>query len=143
MNDKRPLIDTSIMRDAHALLRGRRSVRCYRPQMPPVEALDRIFASAAMAPSAHNRQPWRYVVATGAVTKARLADVMGVRLTADRGRDGGRPRRHPARCGTLLPMRIASVDGSSSKRMKAAPRAENFFSFDRDWRDLAHYLRDF
>lgn len=91
MNDIRPLIDTSIMRDAHALLRGRRSVRWFRPQMPPVEALDRIFASAAMAPSAHNRQPWRYVVATGAATKARLADVMGVRLAADRGRDGDAP----------------------------------------------------
>jgi coenzyme F420-0:L-glutamate ligase / coenzyme F420-1:gamma-L-glutamate ligase len=82
------LIDVSLRHTAHALLRGRRSIRYYGPDLPPAEVLDRIFTSAAMAPSAHNRQPWRYVVVTDARSKERLAEVMSVRLAADRRRDG-------------------------------------------------------
>jgi nitroreductase len=64
------------------LLRGRRSVRYYRSELPPADVLERILASATMAPSAHNRQPWRYFVVTDDGIKARLADVMGVRECA-------------------------------------------------------------
>ena len=88
MNEMTRVIDTPIVQNAHALLRGRRSVRYYRSELPPADVLDRIFTSAAMAPSAHNRQPWRYFVVTDDGIKARLADVMGVRLAADRRHDG-------------------------------------------------------
>ena len=88
MNEMTRVIDTSLMQKAHALLRGRRSVRYYRSELPPADVLERILASAAMAPSAHNRQPWRYFVVTDDGIKARLADVMGVRLAADRRCDG-------------------------------------------------------
>jgi coenzyme F420-0:L-glutamate ligase/coenzyme F420-1:gamma-L-glutamate ligase len=88
MNEMTRVIDTSIAQNAHALLRGRRSVRYYRTELPPADLRDRILASAAMAPSAHNRQPWRYFVVTDDGIKARLADVMGARLAADRRRDG-------------------------------------------------------
>lgn len=73
---------------AHALLRSRRSIRRYRPEKPALDALARIFESAAFAPSAHNRQPWRYLVIADDRHKADLARAMGARLAADRRRDG-------------------------------------------------------
>lgn len=75
-------------RQAHALLSGRRSIRRYRPQRPPDSVITRLLDSAALAPSAHNRQPWRYVVITDEALKARLTRAMGARLTADRRHDG-------------------------------------------------------
>lgn len=73
---------------AHALLRGRRSIRSYRPECPPDRLIDRIFASVATAPSAHNRQPWRFLVLRDAALKTRLARAMGACLAADRRADG-------------------------------------------------------
>ena len=73
---------------AHAVMRGRRSIRSYRPEGLPDDVIDRIFASAAAAPSAHNRQPWRYLVVRDAALKAGLAQAMGAQLAADRRADG-------------------------------------------------------
>lgn len=73
---------------AHSLLQARRSIRAYRPACPPDDVIDRVFASAAAAPSAHNRQPWRYLVLRDAALKARLAQAMGARLATDRRADG-------------------------------------------------------
>ena len=87
MNDVTPVIAPLDAEKAHAFLRGRRSIRYYRTDVPAQGALDRIFASAAMAPSAHNRQPWRYLVIRDAALKARLARAMGERLATDRRRD--------------------------------------------------------
>lgn len=88
MNDNTPVIAPLLAESAHALLRGRRSVRYYRQETPPRVVLDRIVQSAAMAPSAHNRQPWRYLIVTDAAVKERLARTMGARLAEDRRRDG-------------------------------------------------------
>jgi coenzyme F420-0:L-glutamate ligase/coenzyme F420-1:gamma-L-glutamate ligase len=74
--------------DAHRLLRGRRSIRRYRPDAVGHDVLERLFLSAAAAPSAHNRQPWRYLVIEDAGAKSALARAMGERLAADRARDG-------------------------------------------------------
>lgn len=52
------------------------------------ETIDRLLEAAIWAPSAHNRQPWRFAVITGATEKSRLAKAMGVRLRADRTADG-------------------------------------------------------
>jgi coenzyme F420-0:L-glutamate ligase / coenzyme F420-1:gamma-L-glutamate ligase len=73
---------------AHRLMRERRSIRRYRPDAVGRDVLDRLFLSAASAPSAHNRQPWRYLVIEDAAAKQALARAMGERLAADRGRDG-------------------------------------------------------
>jgi F420 biosynthesis protein FbiB-like protein len=74
---------------AHAVINGRRSVRRYRPAAPvPRDTLRRILQAAIAAPSAHNRQPWRFVVVAD---KQGLADAMGNRLAADRTRDGDDP----------------------------------------------------
>jgi coenzyme F420-0:L-glutamate ligase/coenzyme F420-1:gamma-L-glutamate ligase len=70
-----------------ALLRGRRSIRRYLPQPVPRESLDAILETATYAPSAHNRQPWRFALVQEDATKERLARAMGERLRADRLRD--------------------------------------------------------
>ncbi len=74
-------------REAHTLIRSRRSIRAYCPDRPAREVLERLFVTAAAAPSAHNRQPWRYLVIEQPELKARLAAAMGARLAADRLRD--------------------------------------------------------
>ena len=73
---------------AHDPLRSRRSVRWYRPEPVGADILDRILTSAGRAPSAHNRQPWRYLVLTEPAAKVALARTMGARLADDRQRDG-------------------------------------------------------
>jgi coenzyme F420-0:L-glutamate ligase / coenzyme F420-1:gamma-L-glutamate ligase len=72
----------------HHMLRTRRSIRRFLPGAPAPEMLDRLFTSAAGAPSAHNRQPWRFLVVAETATKAALARAMGARLADDRRRDG-------------------------------------------------------
>jgi coenzyme F420-0:L-glutamate ligase / coenzyme F420-1:gamma-L-glutamate ligase len=74
--------------EAHALFRRRRSIRHYEARQPSDAALARILASAGQAPSAHNRQPWRFLLVADRDDKARLANAMGARLAADRRRDG-------------------------------------------------------
>jgi F420 biosynthesis protein FbiB-like protein len=72
-------------------MRSRRSIRRYLPGAVGRDVLERLFLSAAAAPSAHNRQPWRYLVIADPSAKAALARAMGERLTADRARDGDPP----------------------------------------------------
>src|SRR6202522_829290 len=72
----------------HRLMRSRRSIRTYCSDAISADLLERLFLSAAAAPSAHNRQPWRYVVIEEAQRKTALAHAMGQRLGDDRRRDG-------------------------------------------------------
>ncbi len=67
---------------------ARRSVRRYVPQPLARELLDSLLQAAVCAPSAHNRQPWRFLVIEAASTKEALARAMGEKLRADRSRDG-------------------------------------------------------
>jgi coenzyme F420-0:L-glutamate ligase/coenzyme F420-1:gamma-L-glutamate ligase len=67
---------------------SRRSIRRYRPQPIANALIDSILQAATCAPSAHNRQPWRFAVVKDAVVKERLARAMGERLRADRMSDG-------------------------------------------------------
>lgn len=48
--------------DLHTFLRTRRSIRRFRPDPVPDEVIARILETAAHAPSAHNLQPWRFVI---------------------------------------------------------------------------------
>jgi coenzyme F420-0:L-glutamate ligase / coenzyme F420-1:gamma-L-glutamate ligase len=67
---------------------SRRSVRRYVPQPLPRELIDSLLQAAVTAPSAHNRQPWRFLVIEASQTKQTLARAMGDKLRADRSRDG-------------------------------------------------------
>jgi F420 biosynthesis protein FbiB-like protein len=72
-------------------MRARRSIRRYRPDPIPRETIDQLLDAATWAPSAHNRQPWRFAVLQSPAVKERLALAMGNRLRADRARDGDPP----------------------------------------------------
>jgi F420 biosynthesis protein FbiB-like protein len=73
------------------LMSGRRSIRRYLPKLVEPGSLEQILRAAAWAPSAHNRQPWRFVPIAAAAPKERLARAMGERLSADRLADGDDP----------------------------------------------------
>ncbi|WP_230427094.1 nitroreductase family protein [Cupriavidus yeoncheonensis] len=66
------------------LLQHRRSIRRYLDCPIPEQTLDRLLEAAINAPSAHNRQPWRFVVLRAAADKASLARAMGRKLRMDR-----------------------------------------------------------
>ncbi len=55
------------------------------------DIIRRIFIAAGRAPSAHNRQPWRFRLVKTSAEKQGLAAAMGERLEADRNRDGDDP----------------------------------------------------
>lgn len=69
--------------DPHTFLRSRRSVRRFRPEPIPDATVERMLATAVCAPSAHNRQPWRFCVVRSAETKSRLADAMAADFRRD------------------------------------------------------------
>ena len=71
-----------------AALHTRRSLRRYRPELPSQALLEQVLNAAIQAPSAHNRQPWRFVVLRDAERKAGLAQAMGAQLRADLQADG-------------------------------------------------------
>ena len=66
----------------------RRSIRRYRPEPVPEELLRRLLTAAIWAPSAHNRQPWRFAVVTTKARKAALAEAMAERWQEDMTRAG-------------------------------------------------------
>lgn len=72
----------------YRLVADRRSIRRYEASTIPAETLDRVLAAARWAPSAHNRQPWRFAILTPFHWKDRLARAMGDRLRRDRLADG-------------------------------------------------------
>jgi nitroreductase len=56
------------------LVAARFSCRAYRSDPVPRAAVEQILEAARLAPSACNRQPWRFAVATDAALRARLLD---------------------------------------------------------------------
>ena len=64
------------------LMTSRRSVRRFRPEPPPRALIERVIQSAVTAPSASNKQPWRFLVVTGRATIQDLAAL--VRTAVDR-----------------------------------------------------------
>lgn len=67
---------------------GRRSIRRYRSGRITRAMIDSLLQVATSAPSAHNRQPWRFRVLIDDAEKIALAQAMGARLRRDRGADG-------------------------------------------------------
>lgn len=69
-------------------IHARRSIRRYTAEPVPAELVERLLTAAVWAPSAHNRQPWRFAVIQTGSAKLTLATVMGDRLRSDRLADG-------------------------------------------------------
>ncbi len=60
--------------DVFEAIRTRRSIRKYKPELIPDAKLEIILDAARLAPSAANRQPWRFVVVQNADRKKTLAE---------------------------------------------------------------------
>lgn len=72
-------------------LRGRRSVRRYALRPVEAELVEMLIEAAHWAPSAHNRQPWRFVVLDDAAARRWLAEAMAATWQADLLADGAAP----------------------------------------------------
>ena len=70
------------------LARGRRSVRRYAAQAVPADLVNRLLEAAHWAPSAHNRQPWRFVLLNDAALRRRLAEAMAAQWQSELLADG-------------------------------------------------------
>jgi coenzyme F420-0:L-glutamate ligase/coenzyme F420-1:gamma-L-glutamate ligase len=70
---------------------ARRSVRRYRPSSVDRDAVQRLLTAASCAPSAHNKQPWRFAVLDTLQSRHSLALAMGRKLRHDRAADRDAP----------------------------------------------------
>lgn len=59
-----------------SLMRERRSIRRFREESLPVGTLERLLEAARWAPSASNRQPFRFMAIEEAATRTRMADLV-------------------------------------------------------------------
>ena len=64
-------------------IKERRSVRKYQAKPVPQEAIEEVLAAAGWAPSAHNAQPWRFIVLADPEVKRKLAEAMAKSWAAD------------------------------------------------------------
>jgi len=97
--------------DLHTFLRTRRSIRRFKPEPVPDPVIQNILSTATYAPSAHNRQPWRFVVLTDQAAKTRLAEAMAQDFERDLLRDG------------VAAEKIQAQVKRSKERINAAPVA--------------------
>src|ERR1700690_2307269 len=73
--------------DLQSFLRSRRSVRRFKTYPVPESIIRNILTTATYAPSAHNRQPWRFVVVTRQDVKSNMADAMALDFRHDLEKD--------------------------------------------------------
>lgn len=90
------------------VIRGRRSLRRYTDCPVEAEAVAQLLEAAHWAPSAHNRQPWRFVLLDDATTRRRLAEAMAANWQADLLADGAAPEQASRRA-ALSVQRIAGA----------------------------------
>jgi F420 biosynthesis protein FbiB-like protein len=110
--------------DLHGFLRSRRSIRRFAADSVPPEVIDRMLTTATFAPSAHNRQPWRFAVVSTASGKSRLADSMATEYRSDLTADG------------MAAGRIEALVEKSRAFINAAPLA---IVLCMDLSDMDHY----
>lgn len=66
--------------DLFDAIRSRRSIRKYKPDPIPDEDIRKIIEAATLAPSASNKQMWRFLVVSNKDVLARMKDVIIARL---------------------------------------------------------------
>jgi coenzyme F420-0:L-glutamate ligase / coenzyme F420-1:gamma-L-glutamate ligase len=69
-------------------IKKRRSIRKYLPREVSQKIVLDVLEAAGCAPSAHNSQPWRFIVLQDPSVKRRLADAMADAWAKDMQRDG-------------------------------------------------------
>lgn len=70
------------------IVHSRRSTRRYSSRPVDKALLERLLDAARWAPSAHNRQPWRFCMVTGTENKQALSEAMGQQWERDLIADG-------------------------------------------------------
>jgi len=120
--------------DLHNFLRARRSIRRFTTDPVPDSVIKNILATAMFAPSAHNRQPWRFVVITTPAVKESLANAMAVDFERDLTRDGlstekiqaqvkrSRDRITSAPVAILLCLDMSEMDSYPDEKRRQAER---------------------
>ena len=69
-------------------IKERRSVRKYLARPVPKKTIKEALVAAGWAPSAHNAQPWRFIILADALVKRELAEAMAESWAADIAKDG-------------------------------------------------------
>ena len=69
-------------------MRTRRSVRRFKQEPVPTPVVERILQTAAFAPSAHNLQPWRFVVVETIIAKEKLEKALTDKMRIDMAAQG-------------------------------------------------------
>jgi len=70
------------------VIRDRRSIKEYSSKEISKEVFSRILEAGRWAPSAHNAQPWRFIVIKDSVLKQKLAEDMAGRWDEDMSKNG-------------------------------------------------------
>ncbi|MFN2119904.1 MAG: nitroreductase family protein [Anaerolineales bacterium] len=116
----------------HTFLCSRRSVRQFKSAAVAQDVVRRILLTATCAPSAHNRQPWRFAVVTDANRRSVLADTMAERFREDLERDGtpsdqveAQVQRSRGRIGAAPVVIVLCTDLSEMDQYSDASRAES------------------
>jgi nitroreductase len=65
------------MMEFYKVVKTRRSVRAYKPEMPDKKAINRVLETTRQAPSGSNRQPWKFILVTDAVKRGQLQKACG------------------------------------------------------------------
>ena len=102
---------STITTDLHNFLRTRRSIRRFKPDPIPDSVVENILTTATFAPSAHHRQPWRFVIVADSSARLKLAEAMATDFERDLTRDG------------LPPDKIHTQINRSKERITSAPIA--------------------
>lgn len=95
--------------DLHAFLRSRRSIRRFNTDHVSTAVIERMIETATFAPSAHNRQPWRFAIVTETSIKSQLSEAMAVAFRRDLEKDG------------VPPAEVKGRMEKSSSRINSAP----------------------
>jgi F420 biosynthesis protein FbiB-like protein len=117
--------------DFTQLIQSRRSIRRYQDRPVAPALLEELLTAATWAPSAHNRQPWRFCVVTSHEVKLALSQRMGEQWRQDLAADNAEPafieRRvaiSHARVTGAAALIIASVSMEEMDSYPDAARAE-------------------
>jgi F420 biosynthesis protein FbiB-like protein len=76
------------MTDLFEVVKNRRSIRKYTSKPVQKEVILEVLEAAGCAPSAHNSQPWRFIILQDLQVKRNLADAMAEAWAKDLQRDG-------------------------------------------------------
>jgi coenzyme F420-0:L-glutamate ligase / coenzyme F420-1:gamma-L-glutamate ligase len=76
------------MQDLFSIIRNRRSIRKYQNKPVSQDLIEHILIAAGWAPSAHNAQPWRFIILTEHSAKKELAEAMAESWAIDMTKDG-------------------------------------------------------